>query len=138
MDRLIFAISSLISGVLVFAVCSNNVSIYAQQSYSSAPTPTPLSQSPQQANSTANVPIVLPPLPGGTCPQGYHVVSASVCIKDLPSTAASKTIPATNTTNSFSTPLSSITQPNSTANPTNNNEESFGTKILKSFNQELK
>jgi len=133
MNRLIFAIFSLISGILVFAVCSNNVSIYAQQSYSSAPTQTPLSQSPQQANSNQNVPIVLPPIPGGSCPQGYHLVSVSVCIKDLPSTAASKT----NTINSFSTTLSSTTQPNST-NPTNNHEENFGTKILKSFNQELK
>jgi hypothetical protein len=139
MDRLIFAIFSLLSGILVFAVCSNNVSIYAQQSYLPAAAPTPLlSQSPQQANSTANVPIVLPLLPGGTCPQGYHLVSASVCIKDLPSSAASKTTPATNTANSFSAPLPPTTQPNST-NPTNNNNEgNFGTKILKSFNQELK
>jgi hypothetical protein len=36
---------------------------------------------------TTNVPIVLKPLPGGTCPQGYHLVSGSVCIKDVPSAA---------------------------------------------------
>ena len=70
----------------------------------------------QQANtSDTNVPIVLRPLPGGTCPQGYHLVSGTVCIKDLPSAAPTKTIPTptpatTNTTNAFSTPLSSTTQ----------------------------
>jgi hypothetical protein len=69
------------------------------------------------------------------------LVSGTVCIKDLPSAAPTKTIPTptpatTNTTNAFSTPLSSTTQPNDT-NPSNN-EQSFGTKILKSFNQEFK
>jgi hypothetical protein len=92
--------------------------------------------------SDTNVPIVLRPLPGGICPQGYHLVSGTVCIKDLPSAAPTKIIPTptipatTNTTNAFSTPLSSTIQPNDT-NPSNN-EENFGTKILKSFNQEFK
>ncbi len=101
---------------------------------------------------TTNVPIVLRPLPGGTCPIGYHLVSGTVCIKDLPSTAR-QTIPTTskpttNATRSF-TPIPSstttISQPGDT-NPTNsdknnnnpNNEENFNTKILKSFNKKFK
>ena len=143
-SRLVFTLFSVICGILVvFAVCSNN-DVYAQQSYSPAPAPTPLSQLSQQTNNTGtNVPIVLRPLPGGTCPQGYHLVSGTVCIKDLPS-STSQTTSTTNTTNSFSTPLSSTTQPNDT-NPSNNdndnnsnNKENFGTKILRSFNQEFK
>ncbi len=129
----------------VFAVCSFNNDVYAQQPYSPAPPSTTSPQLAQQANNTGtNVPIVLQPLPGGTCPQGYHLVSGTVCIKDLPSAAPTKTTPptTTNTTNAFSTPLSSTTQTNGT-NPSNNNdnsdnEQNFGTKILKSFNQELK
>jgi hypothetical protein len=101
---------------------------------------------------TTNVAIVLRPLPGGTCPTGYHLVSGAVCIKDLPSTAQQQTTPTastptitTNATKSF--PISSphaTTQP-STTNPTkndnndnSNNEENFHTKILKSFNKEFK
>jgi hypothetical protein len=84
-----------------------------------------LSQLPKQANSNENgTPIVLRLLSGGKCPQGYHLVSGAVCIKDLPSAAAStktktktKTttptpaIPAstTSTTKSFSAPTPSIT-----------------------------
>ena len=138
-SRLLFTLFSVIGGILVFDLCSNN-DVYAQQSYSPAPAPTPLSQLSQQTNNTGtNVPIVLRPLPGGTCPQGYHLVSGSVCIKDLPSSTST-----TNMTNSFSTTLSSTAQPNNT-NPSNkdnndnsNIKENFGTKILKSFNQEFR
>ncbi|MFL6458716.1 MAG: hypothetical protein ACJ71G_17340 [Nitrososphaeraceae archaeon] len=71
------------------------------------------------------------------------MVSGAVCIKDLPSTAPTKTIPTTNATKS---PSPSISQPNDT-NPTkndnnnsanSNNEENFNTRILKSFNQDFK
>jgi hypothetical protein len=142
-SRLLFTLFSVIGGILVFDLCSNN-DVYAQQSYSPAPAPTPLSQLSQQTNNTGtNVPIVLRPLPGGTCPQGYHLVSGTICIKDLPS-STSQTTSTTNTTKSFSTPLSSTTQPNNT-NPSNNDNndnsnirENFGTKILRSFNQEFK
>ena len=141
-SRLLFTLFSVIGGILVFDLCSNN-DVYAQQSYSPAPAPPPLSQLSQQTNNTGtNVSIVLRPLPGGTCPQGYHLVSGTVCIKDLPSAAPTKKTPTTNTTNAFSTPLSSTTQPNGT-NPSNNNdnsdnEQNFGTKILKSFNEGIK
>jgi hypothetical protein len=136
-SRFIFTIFPAAASILVLAIWSD---VHAQQPYS--PPSAPASQLAQQANSTGNVPIVLRPLPGGSCPQGYHLVSSSVCIKDLPSSAASKTPPPgrTNTTNSFSIPSPSTTttsQPNGT-NPTNNNEENFGTKILKSFNQEFR
>ena len=141
---MVFTLFSVICGILVvFAVCSNNNDVYAQKSSPQVPASTPSLQLSQQANtSDTNVPIVLRPLPGGTCPQGYHLVSGTVCIKDLPSAAPTKTTPTTNTTNAFSTPLSSTTQPNGT-NPSNNNdnsdnEQNFGTKILKSFNEGIK
>ena len=153
---LVFTLFSVICGILVvFAVCSDNNDVYAQQSSSQVPVPTPLLQSSQQANtSDTNVPIVLRPLPGGTCPQGYHLVSGAVCIKDLPSAAApTKTaaptpaIPtATSTTKSFSAPTPSTTNEHNGISSTNNdnnndnpnNEENFHTKILKSFNKEFK
>jgi hypothetical protein len=129
-SKFIFTIFPAAVSILVLAIWSD---VYAQQPYS-AQLP------PQQANSTGNVPIVVRPLSGGTCPQGYHLVSGSVCIKDLPSSVAPQTAPTTNTTNSFpiSSPSTTATsQPNDT-NPSNNNEENFGTKILKSFNQQIK
>ncbi len=110
---------------------------------------------------TTNSSIVIRPLPGGACPSGYHLVAGAVCIKDIPTAAKTTTkittptarTPATlpptdNVTKSFSIPSSStISQPNN-ANPTNNdksshtnsnnNEENFNTKILKSFNKEFK
>ena len=113
-----------------------------------------LSQLPKQTNSNENgIPIVLRPFPGGTCPQGYHLVSGAVCIKDLPSAAAStKTTPTTtiptttSTTKSFSVPSSpsttsqhnGISSTNNNNNDNSNNEENFHTKILKSFNKEFK
>jgi hypothetical protein len=120
--------------------------VYAQQLYSPSASPTPLSQLPQQTNNTgsgnssnSSIPIVLRPLPGGTCPSGYHLVSRAVCIKDIAQSAAPQTtsaIPTTNATKSFSIPSPAPSQPNAT-NPINN-EENFNTKILKSFNEELK
>ncbi|MFL6419515.1 MAG: hypothetical protein ACJ71P_08900, partial [Nitrososphaeraceae archaeon] len=96
----------------------------------------------QQTNSTGSgngsvttTAFVLRPLPDGTCPSGYHLVSGAVCIKDLPS-AAPQTTPTNNATKLFSVPSPSISQPNDT-NPTNN-EENFNTEILKSFNQDFK
>ena len=102
---------------------------------------------------TTNVPIVLRPLPSGTCPTGYHLVSGTVCIKDIPSSAQQQTTPAalipTTTNATKSLPISSspaTTQPSHT-NPTknennnaanSNNEENFHTKILKSFNKKFK
>src|SRR5919201_247701 len=97
--RFIFTIFLAGFGILVFATWNNN--IYAQQLYSPPPTsiapvpPTPLSQLPQQTNNSngngngnsTNVPIVLRPLPGGTCTTGYHLGYGSVCNKDLPSAA---------------------------------------------------
>src|ERR671933_723653 len=129
--RLVFTLFSVMCDILVvvFAVCSNNNDVYAQQSYSPAPAQTPLSQLPQQTNNTgANVPIVLRPLPGGTCPQGYHLVSGTVCIKDLPSTAATKTIPTAATTNgTIPPPSATISQPSGTSssgNDKNTNDNS--------------
>jgi hypothetical protein len=149
-SRLIFTIFSAISSILAFAIWSNNnnnnIYVYAQQLYSPSASPTPLSQLPQQTNnntgsgnsSNSSIPIVLRPLPGGTCPSGYHLVSRAVCIKDIAQSALRPTsaIPTTNATKSFSIPSPAPSQPNAT-NPTNN-EENFNTKILKSFNEELK
>jgi hypothetical protein len=149
-SRLIFTIFSAISSILAFAIWSNNnnnIYVYAQQLYSPSASPTPLSQLPQQTNNNtgsgnsgnSSIPIVLRPLPGGTCPSGYHLVSRAVCIKDIAQSAAPQTtsaIPTTNATKSFSIPSPAPSQPNAT-NPTNN-EENFNTKILKSFNEELK
>ena len=104
---------------------------------------------------TTNVPTVLRPLPGGTCPTGYHLVSGTVCIKDMPSSAQQQQptlaalIPTTtNVTKSLSISSSSSTaaQPshndptkNDNKNAANsNNEENFHTKILKSFNKKFK
>jgi hypothetical protein len=150
---------SAVASILVFATSSNNIHVYAQQSYSpststASTSPIPLSQFLKQTNSTGsgsnvtmttNMPIVVRPLPGGTCPTGYHLVSGAVCIKDITpsptkttSTASIPTpaIPTTNTTESFSIPSPSTSQVNGT-NPTNN-EEHFNTKILKSFNNQFK
>ena len=151
-SRLIFTIFSAIASILAFAIWSNNnnnnIYVYAQQLYSPSASPTPLSQLPQETNnntgsgsSNSSIPIVLRPLPGGTCPSGYHLVSRAVCIKDIAQSVAPQTTSAipttTNATKSFSIPSPAPpSQPNAT-NPTNN-EENFNTKILKSFNEELK
>jgi hypothetical protein len=151
-SRLIFTIFSAIASILAFAIWSNNnnnIYVYAQQLYSPSASPTPLSQLPQQTNNntgsgnssnSSSIPIVLRPLPGGTCPSGYHLVSRAVCIKDIAQSAAPQTtsaIPTTNATKSFSIPPPAPpSQPNAT-NPTNN-EENFNTKILQSFNGEVK
>jgi hypothetical protein len=148
-SRLIFTILSAIASILAFAIWSNNnnnIYVYAQQLYSPSASPTPLSQLPQQTNnntgsgnsSNSSIPIVLRPLPGGTCPSGYHLVSGAVCIKDIAQSAPQTTsaIPTTNATKSFSIPSPAPSQPNAT-NPTNN-EGNFNTTILKSFNEELK
>ena len=128
----------------------------------SSPSAAPLAQLPNSTISnnnnntgitmTTNVPIVLRPLPGGTCPTGYHLVSGTVCIKDLPSTArqtiptTSKPITTTNATKSFSIPPLSATSKLNDTNPTNNddnnssndNKENFKSEILKSFNEGIK
>jgi hypothetical protein len=93
--------------------------------------PITLSQLPKQSNSTrsisvttaTDVPIVVRPLPNGSCPQGYHLVSGAVCIKDItPPTKITasplSTTPITNATKSFSLPLHSANQPNT--NPASN------------------
>jgi hypothetical protein len=127
----------------------------------SSPSVAPLAQSSKNTGSsnntssgvTTSVPIVLQPLPGGTCPTGYHLVSGTVCIKDSPSSAQQQTTPAalipTTTNATKSPPISSspaTTQPSRT-NPTkndnnnaanSNNEDNFHTKILKSFNKKFK
>jgi hypothetical protein len=153
--RLTFAISSAIAGILVFAIWINGIEVYAQQSYppspsTASPLQTRLSDLSKQSNSTrsgSNVtaPIVLRPLAGGICPQGYHLVSGSVCIKDI-TPSPTKTTPkasiptqatqTTNSTKSFSIPSPSSGQPND-SNATNN-QENFNTKILKSFNNDFK
>jgi hypothetical protein len=152
-SRLIFTIFSAIASILAFAIWSNNnnnnIYVYAQQLYSPSAPPTPLSHLPQQTNNNAgsgnssnssSIPIVLRPLAGGTCPSGYHLVSRAVCIKDIAQSVAPQTtsaIQTNNATKSFSIPSPApASQPNAT-NPTNN-EENFNTKILKSFNEELK
>ena len=151
--QLIFRVLLAASGILVFAVWSN---AYAQQPYSSSPptytAPSIASSTPKQTNNTAatNAPIVLKPLAGGTCPTGYHLVSGAVCIKDItpspsssrpPSTRTTTTpiIPTTNASQSLSNRPASASQPNTNpTNLTNNNDENFNTKILKSFNNEFK
>jgi hypothetical protein len=103
---------------------------------------------------TANVTIVLRPLPGGTCPTGYHLVSGTACIKDLPSSAQQQTTPAAliPTTTNVTKSLSISSSPSTAAQPSHNNptkndnknaansnnEENFHTKILKSFNKKFK
>jgi hypothetical protein len=158
--RLIFAIFPAAVGILVFAIWINDIHVYAQQSYSvsslTAPAlQTSLSQLSKQSNNTGMVsnvtattdlPIVLRPLADGTCPLEYHLVSGSVCIKDIASSPtktstpkasiSTPATPTTNTTKSFSIPSPSAAQPNDT-NPTSN-QESFNTKILKSFNRDFK
>lgn len=146
--RLTFAISSAIAGILVFAIWINGIEVYAQRSYS--PSLLLLSDLSKQSNSTGSgsnvtAPIVLRPLAGGICPQGYHLVSGSVCIKDI-TPSPTKTTPkasiptqatqTTNSTKSFSIPSPSTGQPND-SNATNN-QENFNTKILKSFNNDFK
>jgi hypothetical protein len=146
--RLTFAISSAIAGILVFAIWINGIEVYAQRSYS--PSRLLLSDLSKQSNSTGSgsnvtAPIVLRPLAGGICPQGYHLVSGSVCIKDI-TPSPTKTTPkasiptqatqTTNSTKSFSIPSPSSGQPND-SNATNN-QENFNTKILKSFNNDFK
>ena len=152
-SRLIFTIVPALVGILVFAICSNNnIYVYAQQSYSPSTSLAPLTQQTNSIGSgnvttTTNVPIVLRPLPGGTCPSGYHLVSEAVCIKDIAQSVPQTTsaIPTTNVTKSFSIPLPSDSQPNNTGATNNdnnsadsNNEDNFNTKILKSFNKEFK
>jgi hypothetical protein len=120
------------------------------QTMTSSPPVTPLAKLPNSTGNgvttTANVPIVQRPLPGGTCPQGYHLVSGSVCIKDLPSTATTKTIPTAVRTNATipPPPSSTTSQPSETSSNGKNtkdnadNQENFKTKILKSFNKKFK
>ena len=113
----------------------------------------PLTQLPNSTESgssntgaTTNVSIVLKPLPGGTCPQGYHVVSGSVCIKDLPSAAQTKTTPTAATTDATISPppsSSNTSQPSGTSSSSTttdnpDNQDNFKTKILKSFNKKFK
>lgn len=146
--RLTFAISSAIAGILVFAIWVNGIEVYAQRYYS--PSLLLLSDLSKQSNSTGSgsnvtAPVVLRPLAGGICPQGYHLVSGSVCIKDI-TPSPTKTTPkasiptqatqTTNSTKSFSIPSPSSGQPND-SNATNN-QENFNTKILKSFNNDFK
>jgi hypothetical protein len=117
--------------------------------------PRPLTQLPQVTNNTSgsssitatnNIPIVVQPFPGGTCPTGYHLVSGAVCIKDI-SPTTKPTLSATPTpeaSRSFPIPSSATNQPNANSanndedSPDSNNEENFNTKILKSFNKEFK
>ena len=121
------------------------------QTMTSLPPVAPLAKLPNTignvATTTTNIPIVLKPLPGGTCPTGYHLVSRTVCIKDLPSTAATKTIPTAATTNgTIPPPSATISQPSGTSssgndkntNDNSDNQENFKTKILKSFNKKFK
>jgi hypothetical protein len=117
----------------------------------SSPPVAPLAKLPNTtgnvATTTTNVPIVLKPLLGGTCPTGYHLVSGTVCIKDLPSTATTKTTPTAVTTNVTIPPQSATTsQPSGTSssgndkntNDNSDNQENFKNKILKSFNKKFK
>jgi hypothetical protein len=130
---------------------------------SSSPSVAPLAHSPKNTGSsnntssgmiTTNVPIVLRPLSSGTCPTGYHLVSGTVCIKDMPPSTQQQTTSAalipttTNVTKSLPISSSSATMTQSSHdNPTkndnknaanSNNEENFHTKILKSFNKKFK
>jgi hypothetical protein len=153
---------SAVASILVFATLSNNIHVYAQQSYSpstststASPSPTPLSQFLKQTNSTGtgsnvtmttNMPIVVRPLSSGTCPTGYHLVSGAVCVKDISPTTKTtlSSTPTSEPTRSFPIPSSTANERN--ANSANNdkdssdsnNEENFNTKILKSFNKEFK
>jgi hypothetical protein len=100
-----------------------------------------------KATTTTNVPTVLKPLLGGTCPTGYRLVSGTVCIKDLPSAVPIKTTPTAATTNATIPPPSATTsQASGTISSSNDkntndnadNQENFKTKILKSFNKKFK
>ena len=121
------------------------------QTMTSSPPVAPLAKLPNTtgnvATTTTNIPIVLKPLPGGTCPTGYHLVSGTVCIKDTPSTAAAKTTPTAATANATIPPPSATTsQASGTISSSNDkntndnadNQENFKTKILKSFNKKFK
>ncbi|HZC20578.1 MAG TPA: hypothetical protein VE223_02935 [Nitrososphaeraceae archaeon] len=124
------------------------------QIMTSSPPVAPLAKLPNSTGNgvttTANVPIVLKPLPGGTCPQDYRLVSGTVCIKDLPSAVPIKTTPTAATTNATIQPprlqssSSTTSQPSATSsndkstNDNSDNQENFKTKILKSFNKKFK
>ena len=123
----------------------------------SSPTAAPIAQLPKSTTSnnhtgittTTNASIVLRPLSDRTCPIGYHLVSGTVCIKNLPS-VAQQTLPSssnpTNATKSFSIPSPLTTGKLKDTNPTNNdennnpnqNKENFKSEILKSFNKKIK
>jgi hypothetical protein len=113
----------------------------------SSPSVAPLAKIPDtKVATTTNVPTVLKPLLGGTCPTGYHLVSGTVCIKDLPPTATTKTTATPATTNVTIPPSSTTSQPSGTSssgndkntNDNSDNQENFKTKILKSFNKKFK
>jgi hypothetical protein len=117
----------------------------------------PLPQLPESTNNnntsgsssltaTSSIPIVVKPLAGGICTQGYHLVSGSVCIKDIntPTKTTSSATPTSQLPRTMSVPSSTTNQPN-TSSPNNdkdsadsNSEENFNTKILKSFNKQFK
>ena len=122
-----------------------------------SPTAAPIAQLPKSTTSnnhtgittTTNASIVLRPLSGRTCPIGYHLVSGTVCIKNLPSVAEQTVRSSSNPTNatkSFSIPSPLTTGKLKDTNPTNNdennnpnqNKENFKSEILKSFNKKIK
>jgi hypothetical protein len=87
---------------------------------------------------TTSIPIVVKPLAGGICTQGYHLVSGTVCIKDI-NTPTKPTSSATTTSQvprTIPVPSSTTNQPNtSSANndkdsADSNSEEIFNTKDI--------
>ena len=140
-----------VTGVQGTGTAATTTAAVIPQTLTSSPPVAPLAKLPNTtgnvATTTTNVPIVLKPLLGGTCPTGYHLVSGTVCIKDLPSTATTKTTPTAVTTNVTIPPQSATTsQPSGTSssgndkntNDNSDNQENFKNKILKSFNKKFK
>jgi hypothetical protein len=116
----------------------------------------PLPQLPKSTNNntsdsssltaTTSIPIVVKPLAGGICTQGYHLVSGSVCIKDISPTTktTSSATPTSQVPRTMSVPSSTTDQPNTSSTKNDkdsadsNSKENFNTKILKSFNKQFK
>jgi hypothetical protein len=133
-----------VTGVQGTGTATTKTAPVIPQTMTSSPSIAQLAKIPDtKAAATANVPTVLKPLLVGTCPTGYHLVSGTVCIKDLPPTAMAKTTPTKATSATILPPSSTTSQPSDTSSSrndknTNDNQEHFKTKILKSFNKKFK
>jgi hypothetical protein len=74
-----------VTGVQGTGTTTTKTAAVIPQAMTSSPSVAPLAKiRDTKATTTTNVPTVLKPLLGGTCPTGYRLVSGTVCIKDLP------------------------------------------------------